>query len=515
MSAFMEVVSIAVVLCPAVIISTMIYRLYFSPLSGFPGPKLAAVTGLYQAYYDICHRGQYIWKVQQMHEQYGPIVRINPHEIHVNDPDFIDILYTGPLQKRDKGPLMTGLWSWRQSTLGTESHELHRRRRAALSPIFSKAAARRLEPVMQRVLRDLLRRIESYRKSGEAMPLTTAFKAATSEAITTLLFGQSEGDVLKDDYNRVFGAEFERSLEKAHLFAHLPWIAAAFDSLPFWLQSRVVPKLKTQVSVHEKWVLKLKEVEGEPTTKDSKYRTIFHLLLNGKLPQPEKEQLRLIHEIHTLRIAGEHSTAMAMSSVMFYLLQNPTMYRKLQAELTAMIPDPECTPTVAQLEQIPYLRAVVKEALRLHPGVLYRMQRVARDPMVYTDKRNGATWTIPAETRVSMTPLLVHMDPVVFLSPRSFVPERWIENPGLERYLLSFSKGSRMCIGINVAHHEMYTILYGIVRSCNPDQGPGANDQGPILSLFDTIRERDVDASAELFFSRPQKGSQEVRVLVN
>lgn len=136
-----------------------------------------------------------------------------------------------------------------------------------------------------------------------------------------------------------------------------------------------------------------------------------------------------------------------MSSVMFYLLENPTMYRKLQAELTAMIPDRDCIPTVAQLEQSPYLRAVVKEALRLHPGVLYRMQRLARDPMVYTDKRNGASLTIPAETRVSMTPLLVHMDPVVFPSPRSFVPERWIENPGLERYLLSFSKGSRTCIG--------------------------------------------------------------------
>lgn len=104
---------------------------------------------------------------------------------------------------------------------------------------------------MQRVLRDLLQRIESYRKSGEPMPLTTAFKAATSEVITTLLFGQSEGDVLKDEFNRAFGAEFERSLEKAHLFAHLPWIAAAFDFLPFWLQGGVVPKLKTQVSMHE------------------------------------------------------------------------------------------------------------------------------------------------------------------------------------------------------------------------------------------------------------------------
>ena len=63
----------------------------------------------------------------------------------------------------------------------------------------------------------------------------------------------------------------------------------------------------------QKWALKLKAVEEEPATKDSKYRTIFHLLLNSKLPQPEKGQLRLTHEIHTIRIAGEHSTGESIS----------------------------------------------------------------------------------------------------------------------------------------------------------------------------------------------------------
>ena len=48
-----------------------IYRLFFSPLAGFPGPKIAAVTGYYESYYDIFLDGRYIFKIKDMHEKYG------------------------------------------------------------------------------------------------------------------------------------------------------------------------------------------------------------------------------------------------------------------------------------------------------------------------------------------------------------------------------------------------------------------------------------------------------------
>ena len=48
-----------------------IYRLYFSPIAKFPGPKLAAVTYLYELYYDIVRRGKYTWKIRDLHAEYG------------------------------------------------------------------------------------------------------------------------------------------------------------------------------------------------------------------------------------------------------------------------------------------------------------------------------------------------------------------------------------------------------------------------------------------------------------
>ena len=80
------------------------------------------MTYWYEIYYDVWLGGQYFKKIAEMHEKYGklttqglgrwptetdmftpgPIVRINPHEVHFNDPEFIDPLYPGPARKTDK-----------------------------------------------------------------------------------------------------------------------------------------------------------------------------------------------------------------------------------------------------------------------------------------------------------------------------------------------------------------------------------------------------------------------------
>jgi hypothetical protein len=55
------------------IIGVGIHRLYFSPYSKFPGPKLAGLTYGYMFYYDALGiKGQYIYKIQQLHEEYSP-----------------------------------------------------------------------------------------------------------------------------------------------------------------------------------------------------------------------------------------------------------------------------------------------------------------------------------------------------------------------------------------------------------------------------------------------------------
>ena len=52
-------------------LSSAVYRLVFHPLARFPGPKLAAATRLYEAYFDVIQGGKYIFKIGDLHKQYG------------------------------------------------------------------------------------------------------------------------------------------------------------------------------------------------------------------------------------------------------------------------------------------------------------------------------------------------------------------------------------------------------------------------------------------------------------
>ena len=51
------------------------YRLWFSPLAKFPGPKLAALTRKYESYYEAVQNYEYLWKIKKLHQQYGRYLR--------------------------------------------------------------------------------------------------------------------------------------------------------------------------------------------------------------------------------------------------------------------------------------------------------------------------------------------------------------------------------------------------------------------------------------------------------
>lgn len=60
------------------------------------------MTYLYERYYEAWLGGKYFLRIAEMHRQYGPIVRITPHEVHFSDPQFLDALYPVGGRKTDK-----------------------------------------------------------------------------------------------------------------------------------------------------------------------------------------------------------------------------------------------------------------------------------------------------------------------------------------------------------------------------------------------------------------------------
>lgn len=83
--------------------SVVLYRLYFSPIRRFPGPRQAAVTSFYRARLATKSGIRLCTEVKAMHEKYGDYVRTGPREVSILNPNAIPILY-GAKSRCRKGP---------------------------------------------------------------------------------------------------------------------------------------------------------------------------------------------------------------------------------------------------------------------------------------------------------------------------------------------------------------------------------------------------------------------------
>ena len=181
---------------------------------------------------------------------------------------------------------------------------------------------------------------------------------------------------------------------------------------------------------------------------DVQHPTIFHELLESDLPPEEKTLQRLGDEAQIVFGAGVETTAWILCAASFYILNSPSILAKLREELVNEIPDVKERLDWVRLEKLPYLTACIHEALRLGYGTTNRSPRISRG-----ETRHG-DWIIPAGVPVSMSTPHVHHNEKIFPNSHEFIPERWLDNPRtsngspLSRYLVSFDKGSRSCLGI-------------------------------------------------------------------
>ena len=135
---------------------TTIDRLYLSPLAAIPGPKLAALTWWYECFYDVIRPGRYAFKIKELHGHYGPIIRVNPREVSIVDPEFVDTIYApGSGSKRDKDTFKARTLGTDTSIGGAVEHDLHRLRREALAPFFAQKRIWDLEPMLSGKFRQL------------------------------------------------------------------------------------------------------------------------------------------------------------------------------------------------------------------------------------------------------------------------------------------------------------------------------------------------------------------------
>ncbi|MCJ1470579.1 hypothetical protein MMC07_009225 [Pseudocyphellaria aurata] len=344
------------------------------------------------------------------------------------------------------------------------------------------------------------------------MSMNAVYKALTSDIIAWYAFGKSTGYITLHDYNGPWFEVFVKFFDFIHVFVHIGWLAPLMESLPIPVVTILMPTLGKVFELQQEWKIQIEEIKRSKgsTTHDE---TVFYKLVHSDLPESEKATPRLQQEANVLIQAGQDTTASTLSALTYHLLVNPDILSKLKNELADAIPDPNHPPTCRQVENLPYFSAVIQETLRLHPGAVIRSPRVSPDEPLHYDDGINPTWIIPAGTPVSMTVSLIQSNPKIFPEPNEFRPERWLENPRLDRYMMTFSRGTRICLGMNLAYQELYLVIAAVFRKYDRYDGSGTQ-KGPTLALYETTRERDVDMKADLINACPTFGSKGVRLVI-
>ena len=158
-----------------------------------------------------------------------------------------------------------------------------------------------------------------------------------------------------------------------------------------------------------------------------------------------REEIR--HQVDTFLFAGHDTTASAISWLLWNLSHHPEIQERCRAEVDAVLGDAH--PEYAQLGQLPYLSAVVKESLRMHPPVVGVARRLN-----HSLELDGHV--LPAGTTVVANSYALHHNPKVWSDPEEFQPERFMGGAARDAYsFMPFSIGARNCIGQNFAQNEI------------------------------------------------------------
>lgn len=430
---------------------------------------------------------------------------------------MIDEVYPNQQKRSMKYGWAMKMFGLKTGVLATESHELHRTRRGIFAHYLSKATLLRLEPGIQSVIDKLVSRFEGLKGSGRNVNLLDVYACLTGDVIGQYAFAQTYGFLDDPDFSPYWHKLIMNVSQNGLVLKQFGWMMPMMQAMPDWLVKIIQPQMISLLEfqrvcslpdtcrVHtdrlqgfRRQVIEAKEgiARGE---KPIGQETIFYDVLTNDAVRPqEKETDHLQDEAQTIIAAGTVTTGHILAILSFYLINNPTVLERLQTELGDLMSKTGPFPKWQQIEQLPYLTAVITEGLRMGYGVSHRLQRLFPDTVL---QYNG--YSVPPMTPLSMTSVLLHDNPTLFPDPRTFKPERYLEQPSLRKYLIPFSRGSRQCAGMHLAYCEFYLTLAAVFA-------PGRFK----LELFETDVS-DVETKHDFMNTSPKLDSKGIRVTIN
>ncbi|KAL2016198.1 hypothetical protein VTK56DRAFT_4087 [Thermocarpiscus australiensis] len=462
-------------------LATALYRLLLHPLSRVSGPRLAAISNVWQAVHVRNGRASELAKT--LHKKYGPVVRVGPHEVWFNSAEAFKHIYSaGNGYEKSDFYLATALnkpsIDWRLNVRFPDTLDLlsefdvgrYRRQRRLIGPLYQTSNLRKFEPAVDGVIRQAISELKAL--DGAEIDLKEWMHIIAVECLGAVVLSWSPGYIK----NRSDGGTSTQSYlgwKRKSVFGLFPTMTTAaffskklsrvFSNLwgvtfktpknfkPFFtpVYHKTSRRVGTALNVHHR------------PQKNARKDLLADLIRLHK-ERPEFTATYLRRLAITNFGAGHETMCSALTAAMAMIGSHPDVQGRVADEVR-LTPEPTRYDNAIRLR---YTQACIKEAQRLHPVIGMSLSRKVPAGGL---RLHGHYF--PAGTTVGCNPVALHRNPDIFGPDAGrYNPDRWLQEdePGrvraMERVNLTWGGGARACPGRHLAELVVYKVVPALLE---------------------------------------------------
>ncbi|CAK8542258.1 unnamed protein product [Lathyrus sativus] len=338
-------------------------------------------------------------------------------------------------------------------------------RKICATKIFSTKMLDSTKLLRQQKLQELLNYVNEKSKKGEAFDIGEAVFTTVLNSISNTLFSMDLAHAIQGEESQGFKKIIWGIMEEVGK----PNVSDFFPILrPLDLQgvyakvTNYVKKLYTIFDeiIEERISSRSTKVDSEDVCND----VLDSLLKSNNIGETTLELSRdeMVHLFMDLFVVGIDTTSGTIEWIMTELLCNPEKLTKAKKELCQEIGKDEVIEE-SHIFKLPFLQAVVKETLRLHPPAPFLL------PHKCDESVNKLGFNVPKSAQILVNVWAMGRDSTIWQNPNMFIPERFLEcdinYKGNSFELIPFGASKRICPGLPMAHRVVHLMVASLLRN--------------------------------------------------
>ncbi|XP_076924030.1 flavonoid 3'-monooxygenase CYP75B137-like [Bidens hawaiensis] len=289
--------------------------------------------------------------------------------------------------------------------------------------------------------------------------------------ILNVITGMMWGGTVKDEDRERLGAEFRQVIGEMTAYLGMPNLSDFFPGLatfdPQGIKKNMKVLAKRFDGIFEMMIEQMRKMSGDEN------KDFLQFLLELKDSGDSNPPFTMVHLkslLYDMVVGGTDTTSNTIEFALAEMMNQPEILKKAQEELETVVGKDNVVEE-SHINKLPYLYAIMKETLRLHPALPLMVPHCPSESCVI------GGYTVPKGARVFVNAWAIQRDPTIWENPLEFRPERFLNGKydytGNDFSYFPFGSGRRICAGTAMGERMFMFLLASIVHSFDWKLGEG------------------------------------------